>query len=138
MKNNITQYRLLRDLAFFFMLGFLVYHLFPFPPIVWRLGLVGVSTIGIFMHMSRYKFVAVEQSMLLFVSLIVIHFLLSFIWRKPLLTNFGNVLCSMMPVSLFFCSCCQGNDYSTIVNSISSSKLCGWLLLFFACGTNPS
>lgn len=106
--NKITQYHLLRNLAFLFMLGFLVYHLFPFPPIVWRLGLVGVSFIGFFMHLSRYKFSAVEQSMLLFVLLVSLHFLLSFIWRKPVLTNFGNVLCSMMPVSLFFVLAAKG------------------------------
>ena len=108
MTNKITQYHLLRNLAFFFMLGFLVYYLFRFPPIVWRLGLVGVCVIGFFMHLSQYRFVAVEKSMLLFVLLVSIHFLLSFIWRKPILTNYGNVLCSLLPIPLFFFLAAKG------------------------------
>ena len=102
MANDISQFRLLRNLGFFFMIGFLLYSFFPFPPIIWRLGLVGVSTISIIVHLTKYEFPSLEQGMILFVLLITIHFFISFIWRTPDLTNFGNVLCSILPVSLFF------------------------------------
>lgn len=97
-----SKYLILRNFAFFCMLGFLVYHWFPFPPIVWRLGLVCLSFIGILIHLTKFKLTAVERSMLLFVALNVIYFLFSFTWQKPESTNFGNVLCSMLPIPLFF------------------------------------
>ncbi len=97
-----TKYLILRNFAFFCMLGFLVYHWFPFPPIVWRLGLVCLSFIGILIHLTKFKLTAVERSMLLFVALNVIYFLFSFTWQTPESTNFGNVLCSMLPIPLFF------------------------------------
>lgn len=103
-----SKYLILRNLAFFCMLGFLVYHWFPFPPIVWRLALLGVCVIGFLIHLSRFKFTAVEKSMLFFVALNVIYYFFSFMWQTPETTNFGNVLCSMLPIPLFFTIAANG------------------------------
>ncbi len=103
-----SKYLALRNLVFFCMLGFLVYHWFPFPPIVWRIALVGLSFIGILIHLLQFKFTAVEKSMLAFVALNVIYFFFSFMWQVPESTNFGNVLCSMLPIPLFFIIAANG------------------------------
>ena len=91
----------LRNIAFLCMIGFLLYHWFPFPPIVWRLGLVVLSLLGLLIHRC-YPFNTVEKAMLVFVSVNVIHYIISFIWQTPETTNFGDVLCSGLPLFLFF------------------------------------
>ena len=93
---------LLRNAAFVFMIGFLLYHLFPFPPLIWRVGLVILSIMGLYTHARLYPFYAIEKAMLAFVGLIIVHFFVSFLWQVPETTNFGNVLCSTLPMFLFF------------------------------------
>ena len=92
----------LRNLTFLFMLGFLVYHWFAFPPVVWRVGLVILSLIGLSMHIEKYKLQKVEIAMLTFVAINIVYFFASFLWQKPEFTNFGNVLCATLPMLLFY------------------------------------
>lgn len=56
----------LRNAAFTFMIGFLLYHLFPLPPFIWRLELVITSLVGQCFHIQNYKFVKTERAMLCF------------------------------------------------------------------------
>ncbi len=97
-----SEYAIIRNVAFILMLGFLVYHLFPFPPFVWRLGLVLLSIVFLFKHLKSYKFVSVEKAILCFVIVNIVYFFTSFIWQTPTSTNFGNVLCSTLPLFLFY------------------------------------
>lgn len=93
---------LLRNAAFAFMIGFLLYHLFPVPPIFWRVGLVVTSLVGLYFHLQRYRFTSVERSILGFLGVNIVYFFVSFLWQTPLSTNFGNVLCAILPIFLFF------------------------------------
>lgn len=91
-----------RNLAFFFMLGFLVYHWFSFPPMLWRIGLVVICLYGILRHLKALRFNSVEKSMGIFVLINVVYFFISFLWQIPSTTNFGNILCSTLPLFLFY------------------------------------
>ncbi len=123
---NKTVYVLLRNLAYALMLGFLLYHLFPFPPIVWRFGLVGLSVIGLIIHIKKFHFTSIEKSMLAFVLLNVIYFLFSLLWQSPELTYFGNMLCSTLPMFLFYVLSMHG--------VITRQSLTVFLILSCICG----
>lgn len=101
MNSNVSRYRTLRNLAFFFMLGFLVYHVFDFRPIFWRLGLVAVSLVGLILHLREFKFQKVEKYMLVFIAINVVYFLFSLIWQSHQFTYFGDILCATLPMFLF-------------------------------------
>ena len=103
-----SDYKLMRNVAFFIMLGFLLYHLFPFPPILWRIGLVILSCVGLFIHIRHFRFSVLEKNMLVFIILNVLYFFTSFLWQTPLFTNFGNILCSLLPMYLFFVLAAHG------------------------------
>lgn len=92
----------MRNITFFLMLGFLVYHWFPFPPAIWRIGLVAICIMGFSIHLREFKFTPLETAMLGFVVVNIIYFFMSFIWQIPDFTNFGNVLCSTLPLFLFY------------------------------------
>ena len=111
----------LRNAAFTFMIGFLLYHLFPFPPIIWRLGLVITSLIGLCFHIQNYKFVKTERAMLCFLIINIIYYIISFIWQTPESTNFGDVLCVTLPLFLFY--------YLSVRGAVSDKSLQMFLVI---------
>lgn len=119
-------YVVLRNLAFINMLGFLVYHWFPFPPVVWRLGLVALSVIGLIIHVRYHTFTAIEKTVLGFVVLNIVYFFISFLWQTPEYTNFGNVLCATLPLFLFYLLAFKG--------AITQRSLTFFLLLSIVLG----
>lgn len=92
----------MRNVTFFFMLGFLVYYWFPFPPAIWRIGLVAICIVGFIIHLREFKFTPLETAMLGFVTVNVLYFFTSFTWQVPEFTNFGNVLCATLPMFSFY------------------------------------
>lgn len=84
------------------MIGFLLYHLFPVPPIFWRVGLVVTSSVGLYYHLQHYRFTSVERSIFGFLGVNIVYFFVSFLWQTPESTNFGNILCALLPMFLFF------------------------------------
>ena len=108
-KNKVDSlYIFIRNFAFVCMLGLLLFHLFPFQPIVWRIGLLFLSFICIGVQLNKYKFVVVEKSMFAFGLLIIIYYFATYLWYTPQQSQFGNILCSIFPVFIFYVLAAEG------------------------------
>ena len=94
-------YILLRNLATLFIVGNMVYWVFPFPAVVWRVALVLLSLFVIFF--KEGKRLPCENTVLVFVVFNLIHFFVSYLWKNPSTTQIGNILCALLPLSLFTC-----------------------------------
>lgn len=97
-----NKYIFIRNLAVTCMTCNLLYHLFPFPPIVWRISFVLLCLYGVYGNFRNFKLTPVEKSILIYVCLNVIYFFGSFLWLdNPSSTFIGNVLYAMLSF-LFF------------------------------------
>ena len=98
---HIKKYNLIRNLALLFIAGNMVGWLFPFPNMVWRLGLVLLSLYVIVFEEG--KRLPCENALLFFIAFNLLHFFISFLWKNPSYTQVGNILCALLPLSLFVC-----------------------------------
>ena len=97
MKINIT----LRNAAFVFMIGNLLYFMFPFPPIVWRLLSVIVSVYIAYRFITREKMRTFEKLCYAFVAMNLVYYFTSFLWMSPSMTQIGNIMCAMLTFPAF-------------------------------------
>lgn len=98
---HISKYNLIRNLALLCIAGNMVYWVFPFPPLVWRLTLILLS---LFMIVSEEgKRLPCEKAVLVFAFVNLIHFFVSYLWKTPSMGQIGNILCALLPLSLFTC-----------------------------------
>lgn len=98
---HINKYNLIRNLALLSIAGNMVGWLFPFPNMVWRVGLVLLSLYVIVFEEG--KRLSCEKALLVFVAFNLLHFFISFLWKNPSYTQIGNILCALLPLSLFVC-----------------------------------
>lgn len=90
----------IRNLSLLVLMGNLLYFLFPFPPIVWRLTLVAICLYIILSKSHRYS--ALEKWMLaLSVLNVVYYFITYFVRGNVYMTHVGNNLCAFLPLCLF-------------------------------------
>ena len=87
---------LIRNLAIFCMIGNLLYFLFPFPAIVWRLSFVLLGLYCVYADYIRYGFSGVEKAILMFTGLNLIYFFTSYFWLTPSTTQIGNTLYALL------------------------------------------
>lgn len=123
LKAKVVNYNdiLLRNAAYVIYLGNLLYFIFPFRPIVWRIGLVLLSLTGLLLFSAHYRFTSLGKSILAFITINAIYFLVSFLWQTPEFTNFGNILCSMLPIFLFY--------YLTAKRAITEKSIIVFIIL---------
>lgn len=93
------KYILIRDVTLLCIVCNLLYWMFPFPPIVWRFAMVLLSLYVIVVEKSDR--LPCEKFVLLFVFINLGHFAVSYIWQNPQIGQIGNVLCALLPLSLF-------------------------------------
>ncbi len=98
---HINKYNLIRNLALLSIAGNMVGWLFPFPNIIWRVSLVLLSLYVILFEEG--KRLPCEKVLLFFVAFNLLHFFISFLWKTPSYTQIGNILCALLPLSLFTC-----------------------------------
>lgn len=98
---HINKYTLIRNLALLCIAGNMVGWLFPFPNMVWRVGLVLLCLYVIVF--DEGKRLPCEKALLFFVAFNLLHFFISFLWKSPSYTQIGNILCALLPLSLFVC-----------------------------------
>ena len=79
----------------------MLYWIFPFPAVVWRVAFVLLSLYVI--AFEETKRLPCEKAVLLFTLLNLGHFLISYLWQNPSTTQIGNILCAMLSLSLFVC-----------------------------------
>ena len=91
----------IRNLALLFIAGNLGGWLFPFPNMVWRVALVLLCLYVIVFEEG--KRLPCEKVLLFFVAFNLLHFFISFLWKNPSYTQIGNILCALLPLSLFVC-----------------------------------
>lgn len=96
-----NKYILFRNLATLFITCNMVYWVFPFPPVVWRVALVLLSLFVILF--KEGKRLPCENAVLLFVVFNFIHFFVSYLWQDSSTTQIGNILCALLPLSLYTC-----------------------------------
>lgn len=83
------------------MLGNLLYFMFPFPPIVWRLLSVMVSVYIAYRFIMREKMRTFEKLCYAFVGMNFVYFFASFLWMSPAMTQIGNIMCAMLAFPTF-------------------------------------
>ncbi len=98
---KIYKNTIIRNLALLFIAGNMVGWLFPFPNVVWRLALVLLSLYVIVFEEGKH--LPCEKALLVFVAFNLLHFFISFLWKNPSYTQIGNILCALLPLSLFVC-----------------------------------
>ena len=92
---------LIRNLAIFCMIGNLLYFLFPFPAIVWRLSFTLLSLYCVYEDYIRYGFSGIEKAILIFTGLNLIYFFVSYLWSNPSTTTLGNTLYALLAFVMF-------------------------------------
>ena len=92
---------LIRNLAIICMIGNLLYFLFPFPAIVWRLSFVLLSLYCVYEDYIRYGFSGIEKAILIFTGLNLIYFFVSYLWSNPSTTTLGNTLYALLAFVMF-------------------------------------
>lgn len=92
----------LRNVAFICLIGNMLYHLFPFPPIVWRVSFLITCLYCIFMCRRDIPFLPFEKAIFFFAGLNLVYFFWSYMWQEPKTTQIGNSLCSLLSFSLFY------------------------------------
>ena len=114
-----NRYILIRNLALLFIVGNLMYWIFPFPPVVWRLAIVLLSLYVIFFEGGiKTKF---EKTVVIFAGVNLLYFFLSFGSIVPSTTQIGNTLCALLTLSLFACCGEKGvmtDKFFTVVSII--------------------
>lgn len=97
----LDKFILIRNLAIFCMIGNLLYFLFPFPAIVWRLFFVLLSLYCVYAGYIRYGFSGIEKAILMFTGLNLIYFFVSYLWNNPSTTTLGNTLYALLAFVMF-------------------------------------
>lgn len=92
---------LIRNLAIFCMIGNLLYFLFPFPAIVWRLSFVLLSLYCVYEDYIQYGFSGIEKAILIFTGLNLIYFFVSYLWSNPSTNTLGNTLYALLAFVMF-------------------------------------
>lgn len=96
---HIKKYNRIRNLVLLCIAGNMVGWLFPFPHLVWRLLLVLLSLYVILFEEG--KRLPCEKAILVFAAFNLLHFFISFLWKNPSTTQIGNILCALLPMSMF-------------------------------------
>lgn len=97
MKKNIN--RIIRDFSALFIICNVGSVFFPFPPLVWRLGLTLLAVISIFL--SRSQRTKVEKCVIVFTILNLIYFVFAAFEGTASTTQIGNILCAMLSLCLY-------------------------------------
>lgn len=97
----IDKFILIRNLAIFCMIGNLLYFLFPFPAIVWRLSFVLLSLYCVYKDYVQYSFSGIEKAILMFTGLNLIYFFVSYLWSNPSTNTLGNTLYALLAFVMF-------------------------------------
>lgn len=97
----LDKFILIRNLAIFCMIGNLLYFLFPFPAIVWRLSFVLLSLYCVYKDYVQYSFSGIEKAILMFTGLNLIYFFVSYLWSNPSTNTLGNTLYALLAFVMF-------------------------------------
>lgn len=89
---SINKFLLIRNVGIFLILGNLLYHLFPFPPVVWRLLFVLLAVYNVVLSIKKGRLLQVERFVLFFCVLNLVYFFVSYLWITPSTTQIGNTL----------------------------------------------
>lgn len=98
---TLNQTILIRNFAILCMIGNLLYFIFPFPPIVWRLSFVLVSLYCVYINYIRYGLSNVEKAILSFVCLNLVYYFISYLWNNPSTSLIGTTLYLMLSFNMF-------------------------------------
>lgn len=96
-----NKFILIRNLAVFCMIGNLLYFVFPFPAIVWRLSFVLLSLYCVYKDYVQCSFSGIEKAILMFTGLNLIYFFVSYLWSNPSTTTLGNTLYALLAFVMF-------------------------------------
>lgn len=100
-KFTVNKYVLIRNLAILCMVGNMLYFLFPFPAIVWRLSFVLLSLYCVFENGARFGFSRMEKAILVFVGVNLVYFFVAYLWLTPSTTHIGNTLYALLAFTTF-------------------------------------
>lgn len=90
---------LIRNLATLCIVCNMLYWIFPFPAIVWRVGLVLLAFYVIGLRQGKRQLC--ENAVLIFAIFNLVYFFISYLWMTPSTSLIGNILCALLSLSLF-------------------------------------
>lgn len=97
-----NKYLIVRNLSVLCLVGNLLYFIFPFPPVVWRITFVMLCLYCINQSYKKYKLLGIEKSILIFTVFNLVYFFISYLWLDTPSTSFiGNVLYAMLALLLY-------------------------------------
>lgn len=97
-----NKYLIVRNLSVLCLIGNLLYFMFPFPPMLWRIVFVVLCMYCISQSYKKYKFSGFEKSVLIFTAFNLVYFFISYLWLDAPSTSFiGNVLFAMLALLLY-------------------------------------
>lgn len=88
----------IRNLTIMLVFGNLVYHLFPFPPIVWRLSLVTLSVLCFFKDFRKSH---IEKAVLAFIVMDLLYFMIAYTYARPSMTTIGDTVSGFSTLYIF-------------------------------------
>lgn len=95
-----NRYIWLRNISLLSICGYLCYSLFPFPPITWRLLLLGTAFLVVVPNFSILT--RIEKTIIAFWALNLIYFFVSYFgFVSPSTTLIGNISVSLLSIPLF-------------------------------------
>lgn len=97
----LNKFVLVRNATIVCMIGNMLYFLFPFPAIVWRLSFVLLSLYCVVEDGIKFGFSKVEKAILVFVGVNLIYFFVSYLWLNPSTTQIGNTLYALLAFVTF-------------------------------------
>lgn len=89
----------IRNLSLLCVIGYIIYWVFPFPPLIWRIILILLSLYVILVEEDT--FLQYEKTILVFLFVNLIHFIVSYLWQTPSTGLIGTILCALLSLSLF-------------------------------------
>ena len=98
---SVNKFLLIRNVGVFLILGNLLYHLFPFPPIIWRLLFVLLAVYNVVLSIKKGRLLQVEKAILFFLCLNLVYFFTSCLWLTPSTTQIGNTLYMTLAFVMF-------------------------------------
>lgn len=97
-----NKYLIVRNLSILCLIGNLLYFIFPFQPVLWRIVFVLLCLYCIGQSYKKYKLLGFEKSVLIFTIFNLVYFFISYLWLDAPSTSFiGNVLFAMLALLLY-------------------------------------
>lgn len=90
----------LRNISILCICGCLLFWIFPFPPMVWRILLILIS-LYVILTQNTKRMLFCEKICVFLSLMFMLYFVISIAGQSNTISEIGNVLCALLPIPLF-------------------------------------